>query len=219
MLPEPGNLRILRSEDGALPFGALDLSATDIQARFAWAISRGHPSYLWPELPRRVWQACLSEIERVSGLILAGTTGVRLEPPAEGSARSMGIAGFTSGMGPLLAHWLEQRVLQAGPELGQLLELHLRHARVHAQRRLRTLEEALILLAGAGIPVTVIKGSHARAYFPEPALRPAADIDIVIPRIELSRAAAILSSAAGRVASVTVSPDRASRTSLMPAIR
>src|SRR5690606_25676834 len=44
------------------------------------------------------------------------------------------------------------------------------------------LTRALDTLARAGIPGTVLKSAHtARAYFPEPATRPAADLDLAVP--------------------------------------
>src|SRR5687768_12315778 len=171
MLPESRTLRLLSDDDGALQFNALDLAEPDIQARFDWALRQGRPFYLWPELPIHVWRACLFEIERTTIQILAGAKDVTLQLPADASARAMGIAAFTSGMGPLLGYWLETKALKSDGNTAQLLLLHLAHARLHAQRLRAGLVDLLRQFEPAGIAVTVIKGaSTSSVYFPDPAV-------------------------------------------------
>jgi hypothetical protein len=62
----------------------------------------------------------------------------------------------------------ELRVQAAGAALAQLLLTN-------------ALEEALLALEGAGIPVVVLKGPYvASRFYPEPALRPYSDVDIMV---------------------------------------
>ncbi|MEX2283321.1 MAG: nucleotidyltransferase family protein [Gemmatimonadota bacterium] len=213
MLPESRKLRLLTADDGALQFNALDLAEPDIRARFDWAVRQGRPFYLWPELPIHVWRACLFEIERTTIQILAGAKDVALRLPPDAAARAMGIAAFTSGMGPLLGYWLETKTLKSDRETERLLALHLAHARVHAPRLKNGLVELLRLLAPSGIPVTVIKGAATSpVYFPDPAVRPAADIDIVLHRADVRKAAGLLADAGYR----SIGPAVASKSEWIP---
>lgn len=186
-------LRVLRPN--ALGWNALDLDPSALQARFDWAVRQGHPHYYWPEFPVHVWRACLFEIERATSQILSEGR-AELRPPADASPRALGIAAFSAGVGPLLGHWIDTGALKVDPEVGRLLELHLRHARLRAQRMKSGLIDLLAILERAGTQVTVIKSAHTGAtYFSEPALRPAADIDIVVSPADLKAAARQMESA------------------------
>ena len=91
----------------------------------------------------------------------------------------LSLAAYTSGTGPLLGWWIERGRLEATPAAEALFALHLRHARARARRMELQLVRALGVLAAAGIEATLLKSSHTgRSYFSEPALRPAADIDV-----------------------------------------
>jgi hypothetical protein len=93
----------------------------------------------------------------------------------------MGVAAFSSGMGPLLGAWIERGDLRAERRVADLLALHLVHGRVRSERMMRALDEALDVLRGAGVDVTLVKGAHTAAeYFPEPGTRPVADLDLVV---------------------------------------
>ncbi|HEX7120128.1 MAG TPA: nucleotidyltransferase family protein [Longimicrobiales bacterium] len=207
------------------PFNAFDLPVETIAARFRWARRRGHPGYLWPDVPIAEWRASLEAIERVAAALLARggmpaalggvaeatgatpATGSRPEmpalAPASGPARphahapapalgpvtltlpggtlALSVAAYSSGLGPWLGHAHESGALEAEGEAGALLRLHLEHARARARRLEAELLRTLDVLAGAGIRATVLKGAHtARAYFPEPATRPTADLDLAV---------------------------------------
>ncbi len=133
------------------------------------------------------------EMEPPPGIALDTPAGAELETPAGVGARTLGVAAFTSGMGPLLGHWIESGALTAEPELAALLGLHLHHGRERARLLTEELHRAVSLLAQAGIIPIVIKGMHTGAvYFPEPGTRPASDIDLVVGPAEAEAAGAAL---------------------------
>lgn len=192
MLTRPPN-----SSAVALPADALDLSPEVIAERFRWARERGHPSYVWPEIPIAVWRACLHAVERVTERVLAGRElPVELEVPAGAGARALGVAAFSAGMGPLLGYWIEGGEVMAPPEAAALLRLHLEHGRRRAAVMKGVLAGVLDLFAGCGLQATVIKGAHTgRICFPEPGTRPAGDIDLVVAPRDLETAGRVLRSA------------------------
>ena len=172
-------LSLWRNPDSAEP--TFELEPHLIEARFKWARKQGHPGYLWPDLPLHAWRASLFEIERAVAKVLAGARAVRLEAPESAGARGLGIAAFTSGTGPLLGHWLSSGQLSAEQDVHQVLSAHYAHARVRSRRLLRELEQVLAVLGNQRVQVTAIKGAAtAHRYFADPAVRPLADIDIVV---------------------------------------
>lgn len=174
-------------------------SREEIEGRFRWARQQGHPGYLWPAVPIHAWRACLHEIERATARVLGGAAPVRIDPPGDTDADALGIAAFTSGMGPLLGHWLERGRLGASPAVEAVLGRHLEHGRRRWSRMEATLERTLALLAAADAPVLVIKGADtAVRYFPEPGTRPAMDLDLVVPPGAWSRACDALEAAGCR---------------------
>lgn len=176
---------------------ALDTSAEDIAARFRWARENGHPGYVWPNVPVGRWLACGREIERVTRLRLQDENALpRIELPPGAAPETFGVAAFSSGMGPLLGHWIEAGALRASPDLADLLALHLAHGRRRARRQQGSLREALDALAGADVIATVVKGAHTAAvYFPEPGARPAADVDLIVDRRDVPAAESALAAA------------------------
>lgn len=159
---------------------SMELPPDAITARFAGARRRGHPGYLWPDIPVDRWQAAQAAIGTVTRSILRERVPVRLELPSGVGSRTMGVAAFTSGMGPLLGHWIEAGTVIADHDTGALLALHLDQSRKRFERAERFGIRAVHLLHAAG-DVVVLKGLHtARAYFPEPGTRPMADIDLLI---------------------------------------
>jgi hypothetical protein len=193
------DLRLLRPSRGTLPLDALDLDEPVIQGRFEWAIRQGHPGYLWPDVPIHAWRACLFELERVVAWVLAGEQKVRLELPRAATARALGIAAFTSGVGPLLGHWLESGLLEAEPDVRRLLGLHLEHNRLRTQRISRALDSLLRTLATVQVPVIIVKGGYTSSvYFADPAVRPVADVDVVIRPSDVGRATTALEGAGYR---------------------
>ena len=173
-----------------LPLDYFDLSDDEVRCRFRWARRQGHPLWLWPETTIEGWQAALVEIEQAARLILTGS-GRRAS--LEGSAEDIGIAAFTSGMGPLLGYWARQGLLDAEPPVRSILDLHYRHNCRRMDRLARYASEAVEALAAAGIGVTVLKGMHtAYSYFPEPGTRPMSDIDLLIEPSDKQAAATVL---------------------------
>jgi hypothetical protein len=180
-----------------LAFDALDASPAEIRARFRQARVRGHPGYVWPELPIETWRACGGAIERVTRARLTRPGVVaRLEAPAGATATAVGIAAFSAGMGPLLGLWIERGEVRASAGAAGLLALHLAHGRAGAERRRAALVAALDALRDAGIEATVVKAAHTGdSYFPEAGVRPAADVDLVIAPGAIARTEALLAAA------------------------
>jgi hypothetical protein len=163
-----------------------------IRARFEWAIRRGNPQWLWPKTTRPGWQAALYQIEHVTRQILSGEEGAAT---LEGDADDIGIAAFTSGMGPLLGHWSVEGLLDAKPSVRSVVELHYSHNSERMEQLRRFASAAVEALSNAGVGVTVLKGMHtAHSYFPTPGARPASDIDLLIEPGAEPVAAAILQS-------------------------
>ena len=174
-----------------LPFDALDLAPDEVAARFRQARRSGRPRWLWPDLPVDAWRAAVAEIVAATADVLAGRP-ARLD----GDAHPLGIAAFTTGMGPLLGCWMERGALAAPAEAADVLALHLAHGRARwaAMRGMR--DDALAALASAAVPATVVKGMHtAAALFPEPGARPMADVDLVVPPGAAGRAERTLAAA------------------------
>jgi hypothetical protein len=163
---------------------AWDLTPSEVEGRLRAARAAGHPGWLWPRVRIETWRAWLAELERVTReLLLDGEGATALRPPAgDGGTEAAGVAAYTSGLGPLLGRWIEEGRLRAPEALADLLALHLEHGRRRARAHADTLDEAVGLLGRAGLPATVLKGAHTRAvYFPEPGVRPSADVDLLLP--------------------------------------
>lgn len=173
-----------------LPLDALDLTPAEIEARFREARRSGRAAWLWPEVSPAAWRAALADVERATSHVLAGEAGpAPLSPRAEAELPALGVAAYTSGMGPLLGHWLEAGLLGADEAAAALLRLHLRHARLRAERVGAALERVVGVLAAAGADPVVLKGGHtAWTYFPEPAARPLADVDVAVRPARLAAA-------------------------------
>lgn len=178
------------TDAGPLPFDACDLTPEAIAARMRWARTRGHPGYLWPDVPMPAWRVALAAIERATtALLVDPARPARLELPATASVKALGVAAYTSGLGPLLGYWIEAGRLEADPDAAALLALHLAHGRRRAERLSRELVHALDVLSAAGLRPLVLKGTHtARAYFPEPGTRPTSDIDLAVAPAEAGAA-------------------------------
>ncbi|HNR39427.1 MAG TPA: nucleotidyltransferase family protein [Acidobacteriota bacterium] len=86
------------------------------------------------------------------------------------------------GMAPLLLHLLRQAGGAPPPRVERVLQgLALQHRAANAAR-FGALREALDSLAGAGIPVLMLKGAAlAHLVYPEPGLRPMGDLDLLVP--------------------------------------
>jgi hypothetical protein len=173
-----------------LPLDHFDLSPDAVRGRFQLARRQGRPLWLWPETTTEGWQAALVQIERATRIILTGREGRAL---LEGSADDIGIAAFTSGMGPLLGYWAGRDLLDAEPPVQSILGLHYRHNCLRMERLATRASEAVEALSAAAVRVTILKGMHtAYSYFPEPGTRPASDIDLLITASDERAAADVL---------------------------
>lgn len=147
------------------------------------------------------WRDCLREVEQATGSVLRSSPLPRsqgpvatLEIPTSSSSHAMGVAAFTSGMGPLLARWIEDGSLVTDPGTATVLARHLDHGRRRHLRLTADLDRAVALLREAGVTPVVIKGTHtAEDYFVEPAARPRSDIDLVVDPAEFRTSEALLS--------------------------
>lgn len=169
-----------------------ELLREEVRRRFAWARRQGRPAWLWPEVPIEAWRAALRAIEGVAAASLAGAPGASLQ----GGPEAVGLAAYTSGLGPLLGLWLEQGRLEANPPVAAVLARHLAHNRRRAARMQAATVDIVGRLADRGIRTLVLKGAHtAAAYFPEPGVRPASDIDLLVAAGDASAAEAVMRAA------------------------
>jgi hypothetical protein len=155
-----------------------------VAARFRAARRAGRPAWLWPEVSLSDWQVAQRAIAAVARDMLRGERSA-----LAGDPDALGLACYTSGMGPLLGWWAEEGRVKASDGLAELLALHRRHGEVRTTRIEAAAIEIVDRLRSDDIPVVVLKGAHtARAYFPDPATRPAADVDLLIPVGDVDRA-------------------------------
>lgn len=175
---------------------APDLSASEIRARFRWARSRGHPRYLWPEIPIADWHQASKAIETAVAAVLRGESRVHLAPAARAAPGALGVAAFTSCMGPLLGRWIEDGRITAEDGTARLLLRHLAHGRTRAAHLHWELRRVLGILSSAGVDVLVLKGAHTGlTYFVEPGARPSADLDLFVEPACIGAATHALASA------------------------
>jgi hypothetical protein len=166
------------AEPAQLPLDWLDMAEEEVLLRFKQARRRGQSSWLWPEVPRDRWTQALCAIADAAAAILAGEPRFQL---ADHNADAIGLAGYTSGLGPLLGWWRERGQLATTQSVGAMLDLHFRHSRERARRVEARAVETVEELSRRGIDVLVLKGAHTGAtYFPEPATRPASDSDLLV---------------------------------------
>jgi hypothetical protein len=166
-----------------------DLAESEIVAVNARARAfkrSGDPADLWPGVGEQGRLAALAAIETCIASVFRGHTA---RPALEGDAEAIGIAGLTSGTGPVLGLWAEAGRIAVSAETNVVLSRHLAHGRARAQRLERGLGDALDALARDRVAVTVLKGMHtARRYYSDPGVRPMSDIDLLV-RPEFRRAA------------------------------
>lgn len=161
-----------------------------IQARFIAARRRGTPQWLWPHISAHDCRAAICMFEQAASRIL---TSERVLEPIDGDPEVVGIAGYLSGMGPLVAYWIEQGALRASPAVTEVLKLHLRHNRARNIRMQKEAREIVRLFAEHRIDAIILKGMHtAWAYFPDPGTRPVSDIDLLVNAAQADTANALL---------------------------
>ena len=107
-----------------------EIRTDEVRRRFVWARRQGRPAWLWPEVPIEAWRLAMEAMGKVTAAILAGEPA----PPLDGDPQALGLAGYTSGLGPLLGLWLEQDRLQADEAIAAIMARHLAHNRIRAER-------------------------------------------------------------------------------------
>ncbi|HZD04227.1 MAG TPA: nucleotidyltransferase family protein [Longimicrobiales bacterium] len=187
-----------------------DAGARNRRRLEAWRRS-GDLRDLWPDVSAGALREAHREIRNATGTVLAAGFGGGPEGVGPGGpgplplaevagggdgGRALGVAAFTSGMGPLLGRWIEEGTVDASGEVRGLFARHLDHGR----RRSALLRGELVRIVGAmrsrGVDPVVLKGLHTgAAFFPEPGTRPAADIDLLVHPGERPRAAEALAAA------------------------
>jgi hypothetical protein len=176
-----------------LPLNLFDLDPAAVAARFDQARRRGTPLWLWPEVTVEGWREALGTIETATHDVL---TGAALPPDLAGDPETLGIAAFTSGMGPLLGYWIEHGSITAAAPVAALFRLHLRHNRLRTDRLQREAAALATRMREADVEPTLLKGMHtAFAYFPEPGTRPMSDIDLLVPAERVAEAERVLRAA------------------------
>jgi hypothetical protein len=166
-----------------------EILTEEVRRRFAWARRQGRPAWLWPDVPIEAWRSAMEAIAAAVGGALAGDRGAALQ----GDPSSIGLAGYTSGMGPLLGLWIEQGRLKAGEAVSTVLARHLAHNRARAGRMQAAAADIVGRLAERRIRPLLLKGAHtAAAYFPEPGARPASDVDLLVAPGDAAAAEAVL---------------------------
>jgi hypothetical protein len=149
---------------------------------------------MWPGVTREAFATAMRDIADVTRQVLQGPTPAPTLTTGQATdARTLGIAAFVSGMGPLLGYWAERGVVRAASEADAVLRAHRAHAvRRHAMLADR-LAEALAAMRSLDVAPTVLKGMHtAWQYLPDPGTRTIGDIDLLIRPSELARASEAL---------------------------
>jgi hypothetical protein len=172
----------------------LDAAASDVSRRLERFERTRDTTALWPGLTEAARVAAAREIERVTRERLGGALGVRIDPAGIHDAYALGIAGHTTGMGPVVGRWAEDGLVTGPPEVLRAFGRHLTHARRRTARMEREVLPALDGLIARGITPMVLKGFHTgRVYFEEPGVRRMTDIDVLVPpqRVEDAEAALV----------------------------
>lgn len=161
-----------------LPFDALDLPSEEVRRRLE-AAHGGAPDWLWPDVDQEAWRSALRALAGAAGAALSG----QRAPELRGDPAALAVAGYTSGVGPLIGHWIEAGLVSAETGAAAVFELQLRHNRLRIARLRAEALAAVRLLRAGGIGATLLKGMHtAFDHFPEPGARPCSDIDLLVPR-------------------------------------
>ena len=170
-----------------------DEGAEEASRRVAAFERTGNPADLWPGLTERARVGAARELERLAREILAGRRGVRIADQID--VHALGVAGHTTGMGPVVGRWLEDGWADARPAVVTVFARHLEHGRGRAERIEREALPAIDALLTRGIPIVALKGFHtSRVYFEEPGMRRLSDVDLLVPAACVDDAEATLTS-------------------------
>jgi hypothetical protein len=181
-----------------------DIYAPAVQRELASRIARHartqDPSDLWPGLTEAARVAAAREIERVAREVLAGAHAQTLDAARAHDAYALSIAGHTTGMGPLLARWMEDGRVAARDDVRTQFARQLAHARRRAARLERELLPVLDAMRARDVMPVALKGLHtAHAYFEEPGVRRMSDVDLLVDVEQRSSAELALRDAGFRV--------------------
>jgi hypothetical protein len=181
----------MNSETDFIAWASTDISPEQVGMRRMQARRNGYAAWLWPNVDIAQWRKSLEEVVSVTRAALAGASSPELVCH---DAKATCIAAYTSGMGPLLGYWIENGIIRAPGEIGDILCLHLSHNRRRMVRLSAVLREIVKHLNDEGIFPVVLKGMDtAFRFFPEPGVRPLSDIDLFIPEASIPGAERILS--------------------------
>lgn len=161
-----------------LPLDAFDLPPDAVRRRLAAAHGGRGPDWLWPDVAEADWRSGLRELAKTVGAVLSNA-----RPPAlRGDPKALAAAGYTSGIGPLVGHWVAGGLVSAEAGAADVFELQLRHNRLRMSRLRSESLAAVRRLRDAEIEPTVLKGMHtAFDHFPDPGTRPCSDVDLLVP--------------------------------------
>lgn len=155
-----------------------ELTSEQVRSRFRWALQQGNPQWLWPQITQAGWQLALEEIEQTLRRVLAGKTG---QLGLKAGPLEIGIAAYTSGMGPLLGYWAGAAKVSADEPIHKIIRSHFTHNHDRMNDLARHASRLVGELTAAGVGVTLLKGMHtAFSFFPTPGSRPLSDIDLRI---------------------------------------
>lgn len=169
-------------------------SVEEIRARLRGYDPARDPYALWPKLGPERLQRASGSIRGVAEAVLRGAS----RPPAldvreRREVEALGVAGYISGLGPLLGWWIENGTVDASPPVRETCEQHLRHGALRIARLRGHLTEVVGALRAAGMDPIVLKGLHTGAeYFPDPATRPSGDLDLLVAPRQRARAERVL---------------------------
>ncbi len=151
---------------------------------------------LWPDVDEGLRHAAHRQIFAVTRSVLNDTAEDRHLPAGdEGEIRALGIAAYASGMGPLLGYWIETGAITADPPVAALLGEHLAHGRSRADEIFGHCVRLLGVLGEREVVPTLMKGIYtSRRFFPEPGVRPMADVDLLIRPSQRATAEGVLNS-------------------------
>jgi len=182
-------------------------SVDEVERRLREFWATRDPSILYPGLSEAARVAAGREIERVTRLVLAGASGVELDPANTHGEYALSIAGHTTGLAPLLGRWIEDAIVVAAPDVRFALLGYLAHARARSLRIEREALPAVDALIARGLEPIVLKGFHTgRVYYEEPAVRRMADVDLAVPGDRVGDAEAALAAAGFRPDSKPLRP-------------
>lgn len=149
-----------------------------LRERQAWAVRQGDPYWLWPEISQPDWAQALECIAAAVTARIAGEDAARLS----GDCAAIGLASYTSGLGPLLGKWVQESLLDCTPAIASLLLDQVEQNQIRMKRMGAAAE---LICSGVGrkefAPVLLKGFDTAYRFFPAPETRPASDIDILVP--------------------------------------